>query len=87
MGLEAGKGAVKGCPLFRCCRGMRLFNHFIGAREKQFRQANTQRLGGLEVDTHIKFDRLLDRQFARPGPSQYSVDISSSAYRSTPLGP
>jgi hypothetical protein len=33
---------------------MRLLNHFIGAHEKQFRKADIQRFGGLEVPASLR---------------------------------
>ena len=39
------------------------------------RHSEAQRLGGLEVDSQLKFGRLLDRQIAGFGAFEHTVDV------------
>src|SRR5262249_59859131 len=41
------------------------FDYLVGAAEQRQRHGNAQRLGGLEVQEHLDFRSLLDRQVAR----------------------
>jgi hypothetical protein len=36
-----------------------LFDHLVGAQQDRCRQFDPERLGGLEVDSHLEFRRLL----------------------------
>src|SRR5436309_1426472 len=43
------------------------FDHLVGAAEQRKRESDTERLGGVEVDHQLVFDRRLHRKVARLG--------------------
>ena len=42
-----------------------LFDHLVGAADQRVRDGDAERLGGLQVDDHLDFSGLLDRQIGR----------------------
>jgi hypothetical protein len=59
----------------RCRKTGALFDHLVGPHQEQFRNCETERLGGLQIDDQRIFGRLLDRQVARLGALQDPIDI------------
>src|SRR5215475_15867401 len=57
----------------------RLFDHLVGEREQHRRNRQAERLGGLQIDDEIEFNRLLDRQIGRLRSAQNPVNITSGA--------
>ena len=56
-----------------------LLDHLVGAREDRWRDRQTERLGGLQIDDELEFGWLLDGQVGRLGTFENFVDIRSSA--------
>src|SRR5215468_11072256 len=52
-----------------------LFNHVVGASEHQWRHVEAQRLGGFEIDDHLKLGWRLDRQSGRRRTFEDAVDV------------
>jgi hypothetical protein len=42
-----------------------LFDHLVGEREQRGRHVNGEGLGGQEINDHVEFCRLRDRQVGR----------------------
>ena len=57
-------------------------NDLVGQRNQGRRERNADRVGGLEVDYQIELGRVLDRQVARFGASQYAVNVRRKTQRS-----
>jgi len=57
----------------------RLLNHLIGSSEQRLSDCQAKRLGGLEIDEHLEFGGLLNRNITRFGSAKYLVDDFSSA--------
>src|SRR5262245_29592265 len=57
----------------------RLFDHLVGEREQRRRNRQAERLGDLQIDDEIEFNRLLDRQIGRLRSAQNPVNITSGA--------
>src|SRR5215467_4338488 len=57
----------------------RLFDHLVGEREQHRRNRQAERLGDLQIDDEIEFNRLLDRQIGRLRSAQNPVNITSGA--------
>ena len=55
------------------------FEHLICTQQKLFRDRQTQRFGGGQIDNQIKLGWLLDRQVSRFSATQDFVDILGSA--------
>src|SRR5262249_11449279 len=67
-----------------CRRGMgeaggESFDHLVGAQQERFRDRQTKRLGGGQVDDEIELGGLLDRDITRLRPAQNLVNIISGA--------
>ena len=56
--------------------GRSLFDHLGCAQHYRWGYAKTERLGGLEVQDHLKFCRELHREIARLFAAQDAIDIS-----------
>src|SRR5215472_5717973 len=46
------------------------FDHLLGAEQKRFRDRESERLSGRQIDDEIEFGRLLDGDVARLRPAQ-----------------
>jgi hypothetical protein len=57
----------------------RLLNHLIGSSEQRLSNCQAKRLGGLEIDEHLEFGGLLNRNITRFGSAKYLVDDFGSA--------
>ena len=76
-----------GHPTTRSRRGP-LFDHFVGAQQNRLRHGEPERLGGLGVNSHLKFDRHLNRQVGRLCATENAIHIGRGApKRSAPSGP
>ena len=53
-----------------------LLDHLAGAQQNRWGYRKTERLGGLEVQDHLKFCWKLYREIARLLPTQDAIDIS-----------
>src|SRR5262245_32406897 len=51
------------------------FDHLVGTQQNRWGYGETERLGGLEVDDHLKFYRKLHREIARLRAAQDAIDI------------
>src|ERR1700741_4138746 len=51
------------------------FEHPVGTNEKLWRNRQTKRLGGLEVDDELHVRRLVDGQIGRLGTLQDSINV------------
>jgi hypothetical protein len=51
-----------------------LFDHLVSAHQHHLRDRDAERLRGCETDGQIALVGLLDRQIARPRPTQDPVD-------------
>jgi hypothetical protein len=56
-----------------------LFDHLICTQQKRFRDRQTQRFGGGQIDHEIKLGWLLERQVGRLSTTQDLVDILGGA--------
>src|SRR5262245_34333708 len=56
-----------------------LVDHLVGAQQNRSRHRKAERLGGLEVDRHLKFDRLLNGQVGRLRATENAIDIKGGA--------
>ena len=64
------------------------FDHLVGAQQERFRDCQSDRLGGRQIDDEIELGRLLDRKVSRLRAAQNLVDIvGSAAVRSGTLAP
>jgi hypothetical protein len=52
------------------------FDHHVGEEEHGLRDAQPERLRGLEADYEFEFGRLLDRQIARVCTLQDAIDVT-----------
>src|SRR5215813_5925566 len=55
------------------------FDHLVGEGEQRRRNRQAERLGDLQIDDEIEFNRLLDRQIGRLRSAQNPVNITSGA--------
>src|SRR5262245_24628400 len=55
-----------------------LFDYLIGDGQHAWRNGQTKRPGGLEVDDELELGRLLHRQIGRLGTFQYFVHVAGS---------
>src|SRR5262245_9897113 len=55
------------------------FDHLVGTQQERFRDRQTKRLGGGQVDDEIELGGLLDRDITRLRPAQNLVNIISGA--------
>jgi hypothetical protein len=62
-----------------CTAKVLLFDHFVGAQQDRLRHRRTKRLGGLDVDSHLEFDRQLNGKVRRLCPAQDAIDIGCRA--------
>ena len=53
--------------------GHPLFDHLVGEGEQRRRNRQAERLGDLQIDDEIEFNRLLDRQIGRLRSAQNPV--------------
>src|SRR5262245_27701234 len=60
-------------------RSKTLFDHLVGAKQNRWGHGKAERLGGLEVDDHLKFCRKLHREIARLRTAQDAIDICGGA--------
>ena len=58
-----------------------LFDGLVGAQHDRWGYGKAKRLGGFEVQDHLKFCRQLNRKIARLGAAQNAVDISGGAMK------
>ena len=65
-------------PLSRSRRGP-LLDHFVGAQQNRLRHGEPERLGGLGVNSHLKFDRHLNRQVGRLCATENAIHIGRGA--------
>src|SRR5262245_21710097 len=56
-----------------------LFNYFVGTGEQCWRDVETERLGGLEVDGELELCRLLHRKVGGTGAPKNLVDVPGGA--------
>ena len=54
-----------------------LLDRLIGASEQGGRDSDAKRFGGLEVDSHLEFDRQLNRKLRRHCATEDDIDIAS----------
>src|SRR6266853_2068018 len=59
--------------------GGSLLDHVVGAQQDRSRHRKAERLGGLEVDSHLKFDRPLNGQVGRLRATENAIDIEGGA--------
>src|SRR6267142_5037239 len=55
------------------------FDHLVGTGQQHGRDGEAKRFCRLEVDDQLEGRRLLDRQFARMGAAQDTIDITCRA--------
>src|SRR6516225_1222624 len=53
----------------------RLLNDLICGRQQRFRDGESERLGGLEVDNEFELGRKLDRQVSRRSAAQDAIHV------------
>src|SRR6266480_6838165 len=53
------------------------FDHLVGATEQRERDGEAERLGSLDVDDQLEFDRLHDRQVGRFGAVEYLARVDA----------
>src|SRR5262245_7085610 len=53
------------------------FDHLVGGNEQRLRHGEAEGLGGLEIDRHLEFGRLQDRQFGWLGALEDAACINS----------
>jgi hypothetical protein len=53
----------------------RLFDHFVGRGENRLWDSQAERLGSLEINRHLKFCRLLNRQVTRLFPLEDAINV------------
>src|SRR5262249_23954404 len=58
------------------CSKRTLFDDLVGAQQNRWGYGKTERLGGLEVDDHLKFCRQLNGKVRRLRAAQNAIDIS-----------
>src|SRR6516162_3357406 len=58
---------------------LELFDHLGGAQQNRFGYGKAERLGGLEVHSHLKFGRKLHGEIARLRAPQNAIDIGGGA--------
>jgi hypothetical protein len=56
-----------------------LLDHLVGAQQDRLRHSKAERLGGLEVHSHLVFHRKLHREIAWLRAAQNAIDISGGA--------
>ena len=56
-----------------------LFDHLVGTLLEVQRHVEAERLGSLEIDHKLEFDRGLDRKFARLGALEDAIGIGCRA--------
>jgi hypothetical protein len=56
-----------------------LLDHLVGTQQNRLRYRQAERLGGLEVDDHLKFCRQLNGQLRRFRSAQDAIHISGGA--------
>jgi hypothetical protein len=64
------------------CSKKGLFDHLVGTNEKRWRDGQTDRLRGLEVDYQLEFGGSLDRKVARFFALENPIDICRYATES-----
>jgi hypothetical protein len=73
-----------GCPLvpeadIEGTTKRRLLDHLIGSSEHRLSNCQAKRLGGLEIDEHLEFGGLLNRNITRFDTAKYLVDDFGSS--------
>src|SRR5262252_6226971 len=63
----------------RAASSSRSFDHLVGTRDERRRQLEPKRLGGLEVDSQLEFDRLLHREVGGLGALQNLMHVAGRA--------
>jgi hypothetical protein len=70
------QAAVSGCAATGAAAGtLNLIDNFVGARQHDWRQVETDRLRGLEIYYQLELGRLLYRQVGRFGTIEDSDDV------------
>jgi hypothetical protein len=60
------------------------FDHFVGAGEQRWRDRQTQRLGGFQIDQELEFCCLINRNLARLDPVEDLVQVIGQPPPETP---
>jgi hypothetical protein len=52
-----------------------LLDHLVGTQQDRLRHSKAERLGGLDVDSHLEFGRQLNRKLRRLGATENAINI------------
>ena len=64
----------------RCSKNGPLFEHSVGAAGQRQGDSDPERLGGLEIDDHLDFCRLLDREVSRPFTFEHAASVTTGYF-------